>query len=226
MTILHANSAPQFTEHLRSVLDEANGQPRSVDIAVGYFYLSGFTQVAELLATRPGKIRILIGRTDPPTRQEIVAGYNPRESDNGYHGEQNRRAETAAQDETLDNVGRNAAAQHQDDTSEAGIKSLAQLIADGRVDVRAYLKDRMHAKAYIGYTGLTANPGTAIIGSTNFSQAGFTGNTELNYRLPTVATSRKSGNGSSTCGTRANPSPTGWSSNSTTAGPWQLPSPI
>ena len=47
--------------------------------------------------------------------------------------------------------------------------------------VRAYLKDRMHAKAYIGYTGLEFAPGTAIIGSTNFSAAGFTGNTELNY---------------------------------------------
>ena len=39
MTILHANSDPQFTEHLRSILNEANGQPHSIDIAVGYFYL-------------------------------------------------------------------------------------------------------------------------------------------------------------------------------------------
>ena len=72
-------------------------------------------------------------------------------------------------------MGRNASAQTQDDASEAGIKSLAQLIADGKVDVRTYVKDRMHAKAYIGYTGLESAPGTAIIGSTNFSQAGFTG---------------------------------------------------
>ena len=181
MTILHAHSDPQFTSHLRSVLAEANGQPHSVDIAVGYFYLSGFTQVADLLATRPGRIRILIGRTDQPTRAEIVAGYNPQETTAGYHAAQNRQEETAARDETLDNVGRNAAAQFQDDASEAGIKSLARLIAADRVDVRAYVKDRMHAKAYIGYTGLESAPGTAIIGSTNFSAAGFTGNTELNY---------------------------------------------
>ena len=181
MTILHAHSDPQFTEHLRSVLAEANGQPHSVDIAVGYFYLSGFTQVADLLATRPGRVRILIGRTDTPTRAEIAAGYSPRESPAGYHDDQSRRDETAARDDTLVNVGRNASAQTQDDASEAGIKSLAQLIADGKVDVRTYVKDRMHAKAYIGYTGLESAPGTAIIGSTNFSQAGFTGNTELNY---------------------------------------------
>ena len=181
MTILHANSEPQFTDHLRSVLSEANGQPHSVDIAVGYFYLSGFTQVADLLAMRPGQVRILIGRTDTPTRQEIAAGYNPSEPAAGYHIGQNRRQEAEVRDATLDNVGRNAAAQPQDDASEAGIKSLAGLIADGKVDVRAYVKDRMHAKAYIGYTGLESAPGTAIIGSTNFSTSGFTGNTELNY---------------------------------------------
>ena len=181
MTILHATSDPQFASYLRSVIAEASGQPHSVDIAVGYFYLSGFTQVADLLATRPGKVRILIGRTDRPTNAEIAAGYSPRETAAAHHAVQSRQNEVKAQNETLDNVGRNAAAQHQDDASEAGIKSLAALIADGRVDVRAYVKDRMHAKAYIGYTGLESTPGTAIIGSTNFSAAGFTGNTELNY---------------------------------------------
>ena len=181
MTILHAHSEPQFAQRLRDVIGEANGRPHSVDIAVGYFYLSGFAQAADLLAARPGQVRILIGRTDLPTRQEIAAGYNPGESAAGYHAGQNRRDETAARNATLDNVGRNAAAQPQDDANETGIKSLAHLIANGQVDVRAYLKDRMHAKVYIGYTGLTANPGTAIIGSTNFSAAGFAGNTELNY---------------------------------------------
>ena len=183
MTILHAQSDPHFTEHLRTVLTDANGEPHSVDIAVGYFYLSGFTQVADLLATRPGTVRILIGRTDTPTRQEIVSGYNPREASEGFHDQLDRRQEAEAREETLANVGRNAADQPQDDTTEDGIRSLADLIANGKVDVRAYVRDRMHAKAYIGYTGLDSYPGTAIIGSTNFSAAGFTGNTELNYPI-------------------------------------------
>ena len=181
MTILHAKSDPQFTEHLRSVLNEANAQPYSVDIAVGYFYLSGFAGVANLLSTRPGKVRILIGRTDRPTSQEIAAGYGPQEPGENFHEDQGRRKEVEAVDETVANIGRNAATQPQEDATEVGIKSLAQLIAEEKVDVRAYVKDRMHAKVYIGYTGLDSAPGTAIIGSTNFSVAGFTGNTELNY---------------------------------------------
>ena len=76
MTILHAHSDPQFAAHLRSVLADANAHPHSVDIAVGYFHLSGFTQVADLLATRPGKVRILIGRTHRPTLEQIAAGLS------------------------------------------------------------------------------------------------------------------------------------------------------
>ena len=181
MTILHAHSDPQFAEHLRSVLNEANGQPHSVDIAVGYFYLSGFAEVADLLSTRPGKVRILIGRTDRPTNQEIAAGYGPQEPTESFHNNQGRRKDAEAVNETVANVGRNTATQPQVDATEKGIKSLAELITEGKVDVRAYVKDRMHAKVYIGYTGLESAPGTAIIGSTNFSVAGFTGNTELNY---------------------------------------------
>ena len=128
MTILHAHSVPNFTKRLRQVLAEANGTPHSVDIAVGYFYLSGFDKVADLLAERPGKVRILIGRTDTPTRQEVAAGYNPQETAAGFHAGQNRRQETEACNETLNNIGRNAATQPQDDASETGIKSLAALI--------------------------------------------------------------------------------------------------
>ena len=69
-----------------------------MDIAVGCFHLSGFTQVADLLPTRPGKVRIPIGRTHTPTLTEIAAGYSPRESNSaaGYHAARNRRQETDA----------------------------------------------------------------------------------------------------------------------------------
>ena len=86
MTILHATSETDFATKLREVLGNAHAQPHSVDIAVGYFYLSGFNIVADLLASRPGKIRILIGRTDRPTLAEISAGYSPHEMAAGVSG--------------------------------------------------------------------------------------------------------------------------------------------
>jgi hypothetical protein len=42
MTILHSHSIPQLTDNLRTVLAEAKGHPHSVDLGLGYFYLSGF----------------------------------------------------------------------------------------------------------------------------------------------------------------------------------------
>ena len=182
MTILHAHSDPDFTQHLRAVLAEADGTPHSVDIAVGYFYLSGFREVADLLSDRHGLVRILIGRTDRPTQQEIAAGSGPPEpAAAAYPAALSRTQEVAIREETVVNVGRSAALQPQEDASAAAIKSLAVLIAGGRVEVRAYLKERLHAKAYIGYTRRESTPGVAIIGSTNFSARGFSGNTELNY---------------------------------------------
>lgn len=71
MPILHATSEPQFTEQLRLVPGNAYAQPLpSVDIAVGYFCLSGFNAVADLLASRPGQTRVLIGRANRPTMRK------------------------------------------------------------------------------------------------------------------------------------------------------------
>ena len=78
MTTLHAHSAPRFAAHLRSVLTAANAHPHSVDIAVGYFYLSGFALVADLLATRPGKVRNSIRPFERLTKSVASAGrINP-----------------------------------------------------------------------------------------------------------------------------------------------------
>ena len=41
----------------------------------------------------------------------------------------------------------------------------------------------MHAKAYIGCTGIPSTPRAAIVGSANFSAAGCAGNTEPNYSV-------------------------------------------
>ena len=143
MTILHTHRDPKFKDYLRSVLLEANGRPHSVDIAVGYFHLSGFNQVADLLENRPGQVRILIGDTNSRTRRELVSGYSVSKSS-----------------------GR-----------------LIKLIADGRITVREYQKSTLHAKVFIGYTGLKSAPGTAIIGSTNLTWSGFNDNLELNYAV-------------------------------------------
>ena len=64
MNILHATTNPDLLTRLKQMLGSAN----RADIAVGYFFMSGFSAVADDLS-RLGKVRILVGRTD---RQTLV----------------------------------------------------------------------------------------------------------------------------------------------------------
>ncbi len=157
MTVLHTHRDPKFKDYLRSVLLEANGRPHSVDIAVGYFHLSGFKEVADLLGNRPGQVRILFNNTKRDTRREIDSGYS--------------------------HLFRRILFGSTDYSTSESFGCLIKLIADGRIAVREYQKSTLHAKVFIGYTGLKSAPGTAIIGSTNLTWSGFNKNLELNYAV-------------------------------------------
>lgn len=65
-----------------------------------------------------------------------------------------------------------------DEDRETVIK-IKQLIANGVLEVRVYRKQFLHAKAYI-FGSLSSERAVGIIGSSNFTRAGLTTNTELN----------------------------------------------
>ena len=67
--ILHATTDPDLLTRLREMLDSS----ARADIAVGYFFMSGFEAVADSLA-RLDKVRILVGRTDRPTLESVALG--------------------------------------------------------------------------------------------------------------------------------------------------------
>ena len=69
MTILHAGTDPDLLTRLREML----GSAARADIAVGYFFVSGFAQVADKIS-RLRKTRILVGRTDRPSLEAVASG--------------------------------------------------------------------------------------------------------------------------------------------------------
>jgi superfamily II DNA or RNA helicase len=74
----------------------------------------------------------------------------------------------------------------QTDDTQALVLSLADLIAQGIVQVRVYTRGRLHAKAYVfdfDPARIRAQTGAAIVGSSNLSLGGVTHNTELNVRV-------------------------------------------
>ena len=181
MNILHATTDPPMLNRLKEML----GSSARADIAVGYFFMSGFDAVADNLA-RLDKVRILVGRTDRQVLEEVALGLQQSdalrarlESDSVVRRRQ--RAEIAQR--AVANIADGVAALPQTGDSERAVSRLRDMIAVSRVEVRAYLRSPLHAKAYLCWYENHAEPGAAVVGSSNLTLAGFEGNTELNVRV-------------------------------------------
>ncbi len=181
MNILHAGTEPPLLERLQEML----GSSARADIAVGYFFMSGFAQVADALAGLQ-RVRILVGRTDRRVLDDVARGLQQAQALSARleADELTPRGQRPA-------IVRNAAASiaegvallPQDDGSQAAVMRLRDMIAAGQAEVRAYPRGPLHAKAYLCWYANHAEPGAAVVGSSNFTLAGFTGNTELNVRV-------------------------------------------
>ena len=181
MNILHASTAPDLLTRLKEMLGSAN----RADIAVGYFFMSGFGAVSDELL-RLNKTRILVGRTDRPTLEAVAAGLQqarPLQAHLNVERTIPRRQRQAASTDASTGIANGIAALDQTDENEVAVKRLQGLVTSGLLEIRTYPREFLHAKAYLCWYDNHAEPGAAIVGSSNFTLAGFTGNTELNVRV-------------------------------------------
>jgi HKD family nuclease len=181
MNILHAKTDPPMLQRLKEML----GSSVAADVAVGYFFISGFGEVAEDLE-RLDKIRILVGRTDGRVLEEVAAGLQQAEALQAQlsaDGLVQRRQQDQLAQQAVAHVGQGIASLPQSEESQKAVTKLRDLIESGKIEVKAYLRGTLHAKAYLCWYDGHAEPGSAIVGSSNFTLAGFSGNTELNVRV-------------------------------------------
>ena len=181
MNILHASSDPTLLARLKEML----GSSARADIAVGYFFMSGFERVADDLAALD-KVRILVGRTDREVLEQVAVELPQVQAlqarlDADDLLPRRQRVEIAQQ--AVQGVAHGVSVLPQEDGAQAAVGNLRDMIASGRVEVRAYPRGPLHAKAYLCWYANHAEPGAAVVGSSNFTLAGFTGNTELNVRV-------------------------------------------
>ena len=161
------------------------GSSERADIAIGYFFISGFGAVADDLA-RLDKVRILVGRTDRQVLEEVALGLQQQQAlrarlDADALVRRSQRSQIAQ--EAVAHVAEGVAALPQEQGTETAVSKLRDMVALGKVEVRAYLRSPLHAKAYLCWYDNHAEPGAAVVGSSNLTLAGFTGNTELNVRV-------------------------------------------
>ena len=107
MNVLHATTDPDLLTRLKQML----GSSARADIAVGYFFMSGFDAVADNLA-RLDKVRILVGRTDRQVLEEVALGLQQSdalrarlESDSVVRRRQRAEIAQRAVDNIADGVG-------------------------------------------------------------------------------------------------------------------------
>ena len=64
-----------------------------------------------------------------------------------------------------------------------GVDQIVKALASGKIQCRVYAKKKFHAKAYITHSKLAVVGSSALVGSSNFTFPGLTGNVELNVQL-------------------------------------------
>jgi len=156
--------------------------------AVGYFFLSGFQAIAEHIPDL-AQLRLLIGNvTNRQTIEQLAEGYHDLATlQRAVRRERMASAQAPRiRAETADSIQTTLELMDQTDDAQALVLSLADLIAQGIVQVRVYTRGRLHAKAYLfdfDPARIRAQTGAAIVGSSNLSLGGVTHNTELNVRV-------------------------------------------
>lgn len=146
------------------------------DVLVGYFRTSGFYQLYEALE-EVAKIRILVGiNIDNET---LI--LNDIAINNGRMNLSPKEIKKFTNEAIKDEL------ENSDDTYEIdfGVKKFIEFIRTGKIEIRVYPYEKIHAKVYImrKNTEKSDDYGKVITGSSNFSYSGLKGNLEFNVEL-------------------------------------------
>jgi superfamily II DNA or RNA helicase len=178
-----------LVDHINRILSSTE----AARFAVGYFFLSGLTSIAEKLKDVK-ELRLLIGNTtNRETLEQLAEGYRRLELVKDAAEAQaypKRAKEKQMAVETAGNIRSSMEFMDQTDEGESLVREMVRMIEDKRLKVKVYTKGRLHAKAYIFDYGTVFDGagkpverhenGIAIVGSSNLTLSGVSHNTELN----------------------------------------------
>ncbi len=177
------NESVVLLDQLREILPDTN----RASIAVGYFFISGFSAIMGSLnkiesSSDPNHvIRLLISPTTNRATAEALLASNESYETARMRGKQTgseERGKKTAKEE----VKKTLEYMSQTNEDQKATAKLAELIKKKKVQVKVYTKDQLHAKAYIFELDNRQLSKMAIVGSSNLSMSGIKEHTELNLR--------------------------------------------
>ncbi len=149
---------------------------RFFDCLVGYFFISGFYKLYPALENIE-KIRILIGLHTDRSAYELLQKA-------GEQGELPLQSHASVIREIPDNV--LTEFEHAADSAvmETGIHKFVEWVRSGKLEIKAYPGEKLHAKVYImTFNEGFMDKGRVITGSSNLTQSGLQDNLEFNVEL-------------------------------------------
>jgi superfamily II DNA/RNA helicase len=161
----------KMADHVNRILSSGVSEARFV---VGYFFATGFDTIADELKKVP-RVRMIIGNeTDSPTKQILSEAFE-------------KMSTPKKKDDTKKGISEEIETSSQTEESERSVKTLVEMMQSGQLEIKLYVKGKIHAKAYIFDTPGQSTEGQDLVGSSNISRAGLgvasSPNVELNVPL-------------------------------------------
>lgn len=174
LTFLTNEQGNALSDRFRVLLGD---NTRYFDVLVGYFFVSGFHQLYPALE-KTEKIRVLVGLKADRATVDLLAQAKEQQGELGFHSQ--AEAKETVQQEIAQEL------QESQDTAaiEAGIRKFIEWARSGKLEIRAYPSQKLHAKLYImTFHDKDRDKGRVITGSSNFTQSGLQDNLEFNVEL-------------------------------------------
>ena len=184
MARIYDNIEVKFKEGLLGIM--ASGGVERVDFCVGYFNLRGWNMIVNQVDELPGGYvyendeqkyrvcRLLVGMHRPP--EELIRniyGQSKNYVDSDYANKCKLQIAVEFKKQLLIGL-----PTKQDEWT---LRRLSTQLKDGKVVVKLYLKEPLHAKLYLAYRPSDfSSKIIGIMGSSNLTYSGFTGQGELN----------------------------------------------
>lgn len=149
---------------------------RFFDCLVGYFFISGFYKLYPALENVE-KVRILIGLQTDRKAYELLERTKEQ-------GELSLKSHASVIEQIPDNVLSELEKSADSADIETGVLKFVEWIRSGKLEIKTYPGEKLHAKVYImTFAEGDRDKGRIITGSSNFTQSGLQDNLEFNVEL-------------------------------------------
>lgn len=169
--------------HLGAHLQKTLAVSERMDAAVGYFNLRGWSVFDELVKEKPTSeapaVRILIGMVSGGPQEEALEDLQA-----GVDGiprpDADRAIARARKTQLLEQLRVQLMRGLPTAADRTSLRSLRNLLDDGRVEIKIFTRRALHGKAYVFHREDLNNPITGFVGSSNLTAPGLNHNLELN----------------------------------------------